>query len=116
MQSGSPLQLPTADAVRSQIPHTKLERTSLVAASVLDLLRRQTTWLCQQIPGPSRFLSLTATVAGRRLGFALLHITCLQGMSAEAFRLNRHFLVPLFVRLLTQYPEGIIELFLSKAA
>ena len=37
-------------------------------------------------------------------------------MSAEAFRLSRHFLVPLFLLLLTQYPEGIRRLFLSKSA
>lgn len=37
-------------------------------------------------------------------------------MSAEAFRLSRQFLVPLFLFLLTQYPEGIRGLFLSKSA
>lgn len=31
-------------------------------------------------------------------------------MSAEMSRLNRHFLVPLILPLLTQYPEGIMEL------
>ena len=38
------------------------------------------------------------------------------GRTVSRSRLNRLFLVPLFLLLLTQYPEGTIELFLSKSA
>lgn len=48
--------------------------------------------------------------------FALTNVICLVGMSADVSRLNRHFLVPLILPLLTQYPEDIIELYLSQSA
>lgn len=49
-----------------------------------------------------------------RLCFALINVICLVGMSADVSRLNRHFLVPLILPLLTQYPEDMIELYLSQ--
>lgn len=75
---------------------------------------------CKEVTEPKAFQvpPFDSQGGSRRawLGITLLNITCLVGMSAEAFRLSRHFLVPLFLFLLTQYPEGIRGLFLSKSA
>lgn len=77
--------------------------------------------MCKQITEPKAFWLLPFDIHGgsRRALTSLCsfkYITCLVGLSAEAFRPNRLFLVPLFLLLLTQYPEGTIELFLSKSA